>query len=148
MTYADLLKDPRWQRKRLEVFQRAEWSCELCGDETTTLQVHHLRYVNGHKPWEYPLSDLASLCEPCHAAQPRTRKGLERVGNILPRVLADAAGIARRLGRHSRQWQAILDKFGIADTYNPDVCVTCWSAPRADLTRCAECRALSPLDAA
>lgn len=29
-TYYELLKDPRWQRKRLEVMQRANFECEDC----------------------------------------------------------------------------------------------------------------------
>jgi hypothetical protein len=140
MTYADLLRDPRWQRKRLEVMARADFTCELCGADWKTLNVHHLRYVRGRMPWDYPDEDLCCLCEPCHAAQPRTAKGLERVGGILPRVLADAAALARRLGRHSREWQAILDRFGVMDRYNPLVCIVCHAAPRVDLTRCADCR--------
>lgn len=66
MSYADLLRDPRWQRKRLEVMQRADFACELCLDNTTTLNVHHARYVQGRKPWEYDMADLVCLCAPCH----------------------------------------------------------------------------------
>ena len=66
MSYADLLRDPRWQRKRLEVMQRAEFACERCADTTTTLNVHHVRYVRGRMPWEYPDEELVCLCEPCH----------------------------------------------------------------------------------
>lgn len=145
MTYADLLKDPRWQRRRLQVFNRADFTCELCGDTTTELQVHHLRYVQGRMPWEYPLADLCCLCRPCHEAQPRTSRELERVGDILPRVLANAAAVARRIGRHSRQWQAILDRFGVVDSYDARVCIVCHAAPRVDLTRCVDCRALAPV---
>lgn len=145
MSYADLLRDPRWQRKRLEVFERADFTCQLCGDVETELQVHHLRYIRGRRPWEYPLDDLACLCRPCHERQPRTQAGLEQVGDIMRRVLSDAAALARQLGRHSREWQRILDRFGITDTYNPRVCIVCHEAERIDLTRCAECRALRPL---
>lgn len=64
--YADLLKDPRWQRKRLEVLQRAGWMCEECGDHTTTLHVHHRQYLKGRNPWDYPDELLQVLCEKCH----------------------------------------------------------------------------------
>lgn len=32
MTYTEQLQHPNWQRKRLEVMEAAEFSCELCGD--------------------------------------------------------------------------------------------------------------------
>lgn len=146
MTYADLLKDPRWQKKRLEVFQAAYFTCELCGDERTTLHVHHLRYRRGRMPWEYPLADLLCLCETCHRAQhPEKRGELTKVGAVVPAVLANAAAIARRVGRYSRHWQAILDRFGVRDEYRERVCIVCWAAERVDLTRCTDCRALRPL---
>lgn len=65
-TYAEKLKDPRWQRKRLEVLEAANWACETCGAEDKTLHVHHKRYLKGHEPWEYENEDLRSLCEDCH----------------------------------------------------------------------------------
>jgi 5-methylcytosine-specific restriction endonuclease McrA len=66
-TYAELLKDPRWQRKRLEILNRDEWMC-MCGDTTTTLHVHHRYYVKGRDPWEYPDFCYVTLCETCHGA--------------------------------------------------------------------------------
>jgi hypothetical protein len=68
-TYGELLKDPRWQRKRLEVMQRDAWSCQNCGDKTTNLQVHHRRYDRGKKPWEYGDDVLVTLCENCHVRE-------------------------------------------------------------------------------
>ena len=65
-TYSDKLKDPRWQRKRLEILQRDEWACRSCGDKTNTLHVHHRWYVSGREPWEYPDVALLSLCQDCH----------------------------------------------------------------------------------
>jgi hypothetical protein len=68
-SYSDLLRDPRWQRKRLEVMQRAGFACELCGDTRTTLNVHHTQYVRGRDPWDYPAAELRCLCEPCHGRE-------------------------------------------------------------------------------
>ncbi len=65
-SYAELLKDPRWQRKRLEILQRDGWACTECGDKDKSLQVHHLRYRYGAKPWEYEGDLLTTLCEVCH----------------------------------------------------------------------------------
>ena len=64
--YADLLRDPRWQRKRLEIFERDQWTCQICGATDRELQVHHLRYRRGCLPWEYGNVDLRTLCRPCH----------------------------------------------------------------------------------
>jgi 5-methylcytosine-specific restriction endonuclease McrA len=66
MAYADLLKDPRWQKKRLEIMERAGWKCELCGNRTLTLHVHHTRYDRRRKPWQYENRELLCICEVCH----------------------------------------------------------------------------------
>lgn len=66
MTYSNLLKDPRWQKKRLEVLERDDWTCLSCGDSTSTLHVHHGFYRKNCSPWEYPNSSLHTLCEECH----------------------------------------------------------------------------------
>lgn len=65
-TYSEKLKDPRWQRLRLEIFQRDNFACRKCGDTTRTLAVHHLQYQRGKEPWEYPAEALMTVCEPCH----------------------------------------------------------------------------------
>lgn len=66
MTYADKLKHPNWQKKRLEILQRDNFCCRLCSDTETNLQVHHKQYIDGREPWEYPNEDLITYCEPCH----------------------------------------------------------------------------------
>lgn len=64
-TYAEKLKDPRWQRKRLEIMQRDGFKCTKCGDTKNTLHVHHKRYTN-ESPWKHLDSDLTTLCAECH----------------------------------------------------------------------------------
>lgn len=65
-TYGERLKDPRWQGKRLEVFKRDNFQCQLCKDVSTPLHVHHLKY-EGENPWDVELSNLITYCEHCHA---------------------------------------------------------------------------------
>ena len=65
-SYLELLRDPRWQKSRLETMQRAGFACERCGDKETTLNVHHKNYKRDHAPWEYELSNFVCLCRPCH----------------------------------------------------------------------------------
>ncbi|MCP4345705.1 MAG: AAA family ATPase [Desulfobacterales bacterium] len=66
--YSEKLKDPRWQKKRLEIFQRDNWTCQEpdCGDTATTLVVHHKQYIPDVEPWEYEDEDLVTLCVNCH----------------------------------------------------------------------------------
>jgi len=65
-SYSEKLKDPRWQKKRLEIFQRDNWTCVSCNKNDLTLHVHHLRYYPGMEPWEYHNSILVTYCELCH----------------------------------------------------------------------------------
>jgi hypothetical protein len=65
-SYAEMLLDPRWQRKRLEILEAADWKCSQCGSGDKTLHVHHMHYERGKKPWEYENRALRSLCEDCH----------------------------------------------------------------------------------
>lgn len=66
--YAQKLRDPRWQRRRLEVMQRDNFTCQECGDDTHTLHVHHTKYVGGN-PWDTPSEFLVTICEACHKAE-------------------------------------------------------------------------------
>lgn len=76
--YVEKLKDPRWQKKRLEAFERDEWTCQRCGDSESTLVVHHFHYEKGKEPWEYPLKHLVTLCEDCHENERLTRHDNEQ----------------------------------------------------------------------
>ncbi len=67
MSYAERLKDPRWQQKRLRIMDRDGWQCIACHSKEKTLNVHHTRYVQGRMPWEYADEELHTLCQDCHA---------------------------------------------------------------------------------
>ena len=64
--YSDMLLDPRWQKKRLGILERDRWACVYCGSEDKTLHVHHIFYIKGRPPWEYPDGLLVTLCCDCH----------------------------------------------------------------------------------
>lgn len=78
MKYSEKLKDPRWQKLRLEVFKRDEWMCQWCYNKDMTLNVHHLYYESQKEPWEYPLTALITLCDDCHVAERDDRPIAER----------------------------------------------------------------------
>lgn len=67
-TYAEKLRDPRWQRKRMEILQRDGWACFGCGGADNTLHVHHRYYISGRDPWEYPEFCYVTLCDICHTS--------------------------------------------------------------------------------
>jgi len=65
--YSELLKDPRWQKKRLEILQRDKFTCQSCGNKESTLNVHHRTYISGKMLWEYDNDDLITYCDNCHS---------------------------------------------------------------------------------
>lgn len=65
-SYYEKLKDPKWQKKRLEIMEAAGFKCEMCGSATETLNVHHGYYRSKADPWDYPNNTLWCLCETCH----------------------------------------------------------------------------------
>lgn len=64
--YVAALRDPRWQRKRLEIMERDGFRCRECKTNDVELQVHHKRYKRNAKPWEHEDSIMVTLCRPCH----------------------------------------------------------------------------------
>lgn len=80
LSYSEKLRDPRWQKKRLEVMQRDKFTCQECDTADKTLNVHHCFYEWGHEPWDYPDSSLVTLCEDCHSFEtddaPNAKKSL------------------------------------------------------------------------
>jgi hypothetical protein len=77
--YSEKLKDPRWQKKRLEIFERDKWMCQKCLNKDLTLHVHHLWYLNNKEPWEYDNDLLLTLCTSCHDVEHETRPYNEQV---------------------------------------------------------------------
>lgn len=78
-TYREQLRDPRWQRKRLEIMQRDGFACRCCSATTKTLNVHHNYYVSSAPPWDYQDSALFTLCEDCHKEEESAKKHLDEM---------------------------------------------------------------------
>lgn len=66
-TYSEKLKDPRWQKKRLQILERDKWQYIDCGESLETLYVHHLAYKYNVEPWDYPDGNYVTLCGDCHS---------------------------------------------------------------------------------
>lgn len=66
MKYSDKLKHPKWQKKRLEILQRDNFTCQNCFDKESELHVHHIKYTYGSEIWDYENKLLMTLCISCH----------------------------------------------------------------------------------
>lgn len=147
MSYADLLRDPRWQRKRLEILEAADWGCEECGSGEDELHVHHLIYRRGLKPWEYAPDEYQVLCKHCHAKATQIRAELNE---LIAELRDDAVLVGMALALvNLRSQQPKRIKFssdmalGVAIVFNLPVGVVRESTDREGWVKVSDLNALS-----
>jgi hypothetical protein len=60
-----------WKTYREQQIKLHDGRCAHCGrtNGEVVLQVHHLNYVSGRMPWEYPFDECEVLCRGCHAKE-------------------------------------------------------------------------------
>jgi hypothetical protein len=116
--YSEKLRDPRWQRRRLEVMQRDDFRCKCCGDALSTLNVHHLMYVK--EPWDCPLEKLETLCERCHEWRSAIGKRISNMPTALISELWSDLVYTRAENAFSN---AVLDGCGFAEMRDGQVFV-------------------------
>lgn len=132
-SYYEKLKDPRWQRKRLEILERDGFACAVCGSNTSTLHVHHGFYRRNVEPWDYPSKSLHTLCEECHEATEELLddiRGLIGVLNFehlvaLSGVLMTTEDIRNRL--------VSPDNFGASVSIKADLAILAGASPEDPL---------------
>jgi hypothetical protein len=108
--YTELLKDPRWQKMRLEIFTRDNWECQICHSKESTLNIHHTYYKKwGTPPWDYPDESLITLCEQCHEIE----------GQELSELTHDFILILKQRGYMSRHFK-VLGNLILWDDLSPD----------------------------
>jgi hypothetical protein len=115
MSYQEKLKDPRWQKKRLEILQRDKWTCRFCGEKEKTLHVHHLFYFKDRDPWDIDNGFLLTLCEDCHSVRPLSEEeaGLADAGKTnLEIYLEELACLLDTMWAHGYQWSDLLEIAG------------------------------------
>ncbi len=76
---------PDWPTVRSAALRRDGYRCTKCGahGKDVILEVDHLKPVATHPDLEFELSNVRTLCRPCHArhgARPNTR--LYRAANV------------------------------------------------------------------
>lgn len=105
-SYSEKLKDPKWQKKRLEILSRDNWACTSCGDKKSSLQVHHYEYRR--VPWTVKSDKLTTLCERCHEFIEKIK--IKRVGSRI-------VGIKKRTGILNPQMKLyVIRSIDIDDT--------------------------------
>ena len=124
VSYAEKLQDPRWQKRRLEVMERADFRCQWCGCGDETLHIHHGCYYKAGapelvsmEPWEYPLDALWCLCATCHeVASHRRATVLAALAQIHP----NADELIMAMLRVYVDWQDLAGlRFQIGDGVDP-----------------------------
>lgn len=68
MYYSEQLRSGDWIKRKHEIIQRDGYCCTQCGSKER-IEVHHKDYFPGAKAWEYPESDLVTLCHKCHTKE-------------------------------------------------------------------------------
>jgi hypothetical protein len=106
MTYQEQIKDPRWQKKRLEIMELDHFTCCCCRATDKTLNVHHRWYDKGKMIWEYDNICLITLCEDCHKNE---HNDLEKIQVNFMKVV----GMETFTTYHYRAIAMILDKINI-----------------------------------
>ena len=97
-TYAEKLKDQRWQKRRLYLLEAANWTCQgPCQNQKSNpnLSVHHRLYLRNTDPWDYEDWAYQVLCDECHEA---AQSQMEEVAIALAknRELFDLCGVLSR----------------------------------------------------
>jgi len=59
------------------MFDKHSWTCQYCRNTKIRLELHHLDYISGVEPWDYPDDMLLTLCYVCHDKE-RGRVELEK----------------------------------------------------------------------
>lgn len=136
-TYFEKLKDPRWQKRRLQLLEAAGWACEECGVKEKELHVHHGCYGRGVEPWEYANVTMHVLCVECHpVVQGRLEAAHSWVAGLsfgelgqLIRILENLAitrgstGLAvSECGKENPTWLKRRDWSGVGESIILEVC--------------------------
>lgn len=68
----------QWRRIKQQVHERDEWTCCACGQVRLDLECDHI--VNKAEGGSDDLSNLQSLCKPCHDIKTleESKRGLQR----------------------------------------------------------------------
>ncbi len=101
MNYKEQYQHPKWQKKRLEILERDNFTCTNCGSDEKNLHVHHFLYVKEFKVWEYDEGNLTTFCDECHSEWHETNDAIKILLSVNCDVLNEMFEIISLLRRKS-----------------------------------------------
>lgn len=69
LTWKEQYRHPNWQRMRLHILNRDNFTCQRCGNHHRLLHVHHTSYLRNGFIWEVDSETLETLCDICHSLE-------------------------------------------------------------------------------
>jgi hypothetical protein len=119
MNYAQQIKHPLWQKKRLEVLELYGFQCQECGEKEEELHVHHPFYRRGAMIWQYEKEELKCLCCQCHKDEHGIDEAIKKeLASCLDKKavlefiksLSNGAVVPKKLIRYKRPLPAVFRK--------------------------------------
>lgn len=62
-------RHPNWQKMRLHILSRDNFTCQQCGNHHQLLHVHHTCYPRNVFIWDVNPATLQTLCDICHSRE-------------------------------------------------------------------------------
>jgi 5-methylcytosine-specific restriction endonuclease McrA len=102
--YDKYLRSTRWKNIRKDMMKLRKSSCERCGRQAPSLDVHHKTYDRLGREL---IADLELLCQSCHveADRERAQAGADRSAQAL--LTARIAGFAA--SKYGEDWEDRID---------------------------------------
>lgn len=98
-TYQRKLSHPEWQRKRLEILNRDNFTCQYCEAKDKELHIHHIYYLPNTLPQNYPDDAYTTLCYECHLFEEDELSALgKNIMNLLRNKGANSFQISELMG--------------------------------------------------
>lgn len=66
LSYREQMNHPLWFRKRDEILERDDYTCQICGSNLHRVDVHHLCYFPDLLAWEYDNELMVTVCNKHH----------------------------------------------------------------------------------
>lgn len=97
--YTMYMNSPAWHAKRLQRLKIDKYQCRRCGG-TSDLHVHHASYANFR---DEKMTDLVTLCKPCHAFVHRVCKASGRPLSVVTAQLTGTVTTLKMIKPRSRR---------------------------------------------
>jgi len=69
-------KSNEWKNWRKQVFERDDYTCQICGKRGVELHPHHIKKRSEYPELKYDVNNGITLCNSCHAKVHNYKKGM------------------------------------------------------------------------